>query len=652
MTALLSGAGQALTYRDFWALAWATYTGFVCLFGSLSFLAIWKFARRLETKRTFKENVPSYAVCCMYIIAHVIFLLPSMNNAIFVFGGSPIWTYIGSLFLIHVFFTLVMLMVDYTPWILTCLGIVAGTGFLGCMQTLTMFDYVSPYATLWLGLLGSTPLAIIACFRYMDHDGSVRVIHSWRTRFGFAISARWLVWAVVPVVALGVLGTFFSAGTCILVYGHAASGFWFHVNSSAQWNSRWMQSASIQPCPPDGTKPCHVYLTAGSDLTSDIYVNVHLPLNMPGSRLVVHFNRAEVAAEEYTVPLLDNYMQRRFFVAHLTGLNKGDNSFFLRIGDTTIGEEEYWFRTIPDTDTAVSFVVAGDVGVTRETKMIMERMMESKPYVAFIGGDVAYDNGLLSCSCAWDDFLGMWESNRVDGKYLVPLSLAVGNHDVGVSDNFPAFDSLRSEVCDPSDRWHARPMFFDWFPHEVDSQGRVVPTCRRSTMRKHTIGKKANVWILDSAYAASAQENVDFVDANMSDDDSAVNIGIYHVPMYAANPGDLWDGQYLKELWPAKIFDKHGFKVCFENHAHAYKRTKRLLNNTVVSEGGTVYIGDGRMGIPDPIDKSGMVPPNSENIFAHTNVEYHFLEVTLTPSGRLQIKAINENGLVFDSQEV
>ena len=413
-----------------------------------------------------------------------------------------------------------------------------------------------------------------------------------------------------------------------------------------------MRSASINPCPPDGLKPCHVYLTAGSNLTSEVFVNVHLPLNTPGSTLVVYFNRAEVVAEEYTVPMLDDHLQRRFFTAHLTGLGP-ENSFLLRIGYKTVGEDLYWFRMVPgDGASPVSMVIAGDSGITDTADKIMSQMIATRPHVAFIGGDVAYDNGLLSCSCVWDDFLTMWETKRVDGKYLVPLSFAVGNHDVGVTDNFSAFDTLSESKCDPHSRTHARPMFFDWFPHEVDTAGRVLPSCNRTTIRKHSLGNKLNVWMLDTAYAVSAEDNVKYVDSHMGEKTADTNIAIYHVPMYAANLDDLGDGPYLREVWPSKIFDKYGFKACFENHAHAYKRTKRLVNNTVVANGGTVYIGDGRMGITDAQPRDRMIPPDGQNLFAHTDVEYHFLSVSIGNGGKMTVSAVNEKGVVFDSQEL
>jgi len=651
----LSGAGESLTYRDFWAASLAVYTGLVSLCALISCIVLWMYGRRYwfmePSKRTWRDDIPIYGVCGMYLVSQILLLAQTLPNGIVVFGGSSLWWFIRIQIVLHVFFILVKMMLGSTRWTLTSFSIVSGVAIFGSIQTLSMFDYVDPNITWLIGITASTPTALAAIIRFIDHDESLRYAGSLKSQFVMAFSRKRLVVLILGVYFGGILTTYFSAGTCLIVYGNKASGSWIHWSPSAQWSSRWMRSASINPCPPDGTDPCHVYLTAGSNLTSEVFVNVHLPLHTKGSSLVVYLGHAEVVAEEYQVPLLDDHLQRRFFVAHLTGL-KAENSFSLRIGFRTVGEEAYWFRMVPGDGSPVSMVIAGDSGITETADKIMAQMIRSRPHVVFIGGDVAYDNGLLSCSCVWDDFLHMWEKRRVDGKYLVPLSFAVGNHDVGVTDNFSAFDTLSESKCDPTSRVHGRPMFFDWFPHEVDEHGRVLPSCQRTTIRKHSIGDKVNVWMLDTAYAVSTEDNVKFVDANMGSKPVATNLAIYHVPMYAANLDDLGDGPYLRDVWPSKIFDKYSFKACFENHAHAYKRTKRLINNTVATNGGTVYIGDGRMGITDALERHRMIPPDSENVFAHTDVEYHFLSISIGRTGDIKINAVNEQGVVFDSQEL
>jgi len=64
-----------------------------------------------------------------------------------------------------------------------------------------------------------------------------------------------------------------------------------------------------------------------------------------------------------------------------------------------------------------------------------------------IGGDLAYDDGNLNCYFAMDFVLSILAQNinpnlTINGEQitkLVPLIIAVGNHDVGYN-NFPNFE--------------------------------------------------------------------------------------------------------------------------------------------------------------------------------------------------------------------
>merc|ERR1712124_211407 len=51
-----------------------------------------------------------------------------------------------------------------------------------------------------------------------------------------------------------------------------------------------------------------------------------------------------------------------------------------------------------------------------------------------------------------------------------------------------------------------------------------------------------------------------------------------------------------QENW-VPIFDAHNLTMGFENHVHAFKRTRPLVGGRVVKNGGTVYLGDGYWGI-------------------------------------------------------
>lgn len=53
--------------------------------------------------------------------------------------------------------------------------------------------------------------------------------------------------------------------------------------------------------------------------------------------------------------------------------------------------------------------------------------------MAFLGGDIGYDNGFNECFCIMDRVLAIWENGAIksDGT-MIPFATAVGNHDLGL----------------------------------------------------------------------------------------------------------------------------------------------------------------------------------------------------------------------------
>ena len=263
--------------------------------------------------------------------------------------------------------------------------------------------------------------------------------------------------------------------------------------------------------------------------------------------------------------------------------------------------------------------------------------------------------GFIACACVWDQWLTSWESKRASGKYLVPLSFAAGNHDLGVNDNnFGAYLAQSGEECDPHSTVHAPPLFFSWFPFEVNSlTGEPLAVCQRTAVRKHSVGEFLNLWILDSAYTVSPEFNVDYVSRQVDPTKPpAINMAFYHVPLYSSNKEDNPLGKYLIDAWVAPLFDMHNFRLCFEHHAHTYKRTKSLLANAVSPDPalGTVYLGDGKMGIAGQAvpDSSGVFDPSPSNFFQATGTQFHFFSTQVTPDGQIQVTAIDNVGVTFD----
>jgi hypothetical protein len=155
------------------------------------------------------------------------------------------------------------------------------------------------------------------------------------------------------------------------------------------------------------------------------------------------------------------------------------------------------YKTLPaDPKVPVVMLNGGDSGYTHSAYNLSKLAVQYKPDIIFIGGDVAYDNNIPACSYTWDFFLHMIEGISNQVGYIVPLALALGNHDAGVNE-LPGINiSLDSTA------------FFKYFPQQFDrnSNGsitdRVPPVNQR---RSFLYFKWAQVtyMILDSGYLHS-----------------------------------------------------------------------------------------------------------------------------------------------------
>ena len=68
-------------------------------------------------------------------------------------------------------------------------------------------------------------------------------------------------------------------------------------------------------------------------------------------------------------------------------------------------------------------------------------------------------------------------------------------------------------------------------------------------------------------------------------------------------------------------FDRFKVMTVFENHVHAFKRTKPLISSTPVEKGGTVYVGDGAYGTFNVL---GCHPDATRAIFQNYNSTNNF----------------------------
>lgn len=140
-------------------------------------------------------------------------------------------------------------------------------------------------------------------------------------------------------------------------------------------------------------------------------------------------------------------------------------------------------------------VYGGDLGYNQTSITMSENIASLDPRVLMIGGDFAYDDGEAACYWAVDDLLTIMNTkiNQVLNR-LVPMVIAVGNHDIGYS-NF-ATQNFSIDLSGPT--------YFLYFPQNLplnDTELRVPTITERTTFAVHLIGQFAH-FMLDTQYIA------------------------------------------------------------------------------------------------------------------------------------------------------
>jgi hypothetical protein len=220
----------------------------------------------------------------------------------------------------------------------------------------------------------------------------------------------------------------------------------------------------------------------------------------------------------------------------------------------------------------------------------MDAAFAQNPDVYYIGGDLAYDNGLPACYYTWDTFLRYFE--QATPSQLIPIFSTVGNHDVGMNAMGGATVTLDNYG----------PLYMFYLPQHLGSDNVSVPALNeRRTYYYHLIGNTAHI-TLDSGYITTFADQVEWLNqtlANLTSLGYATFIS-YHNPTYPACFSEYYDMfgamTMAQQEW-VPLFDQYNVTAVFENHVHVFKRTYPLTNGTVNNETGIIYFGDGNIGV-------------------------------------------------------
>lgn len=210
---------------------------------------------------------------------------------------------------------------------------------------------------------------------------------------------------------------------------------------------------------------------------------------------------------------------------------------------------------LPSKDSFV-FLQGGDLGNTKALDELWQQILNEKEVDALVlGGDLVYDNGMTTCSMCWDRFFAKYGALCKKFGKLIPLILAVGNHDVGRAQN--------PRLLYNNQQGAKTPYYFQYFPQHTYNNS-VPPLEARRTYFVHRLGN-LRVITLDSYYYARPTEQWEFFQNLASNE---LTIVVHHNPIIPS-PNNDDSKEYIRVLH--KILNLA--TIVFEHHSHNYKRT-------------------------------------------------------------------------------
>ncbi len=251
--------------------------------------------------------------------------------------------------------------------------------------------------------------------------------------------------------------------------------------------------------------------------------------------------------------------------AEATELKPG-TQYRLRIGK---GAQDHRFQTMPAKATdSFQFVSGGDCGWGAKARESNNLAARQDPMFVLMGGDIAYDNGLLGLANL--GFLKNYTSDMLDSAgRLIPIVPAIGNHETtrllgGL--RAPFFQSLYGGLF--AERSYATLDFGDYL----------------------------SLVLLDSGHMAPIEgEQTSWLDEQLAERTERPHLVVaQHVPSYPSYRSYNTTGRASRQEW-VPLFQKHNVDIVLEHHDHTFKRTHPLQDG-LVDKRGLVYLGDGSWG--------------------------------------------------------
>lgn len=225
---------------------------------------------------------------------------------------------------------------------------------------------------------------------------------------------------------------------------------------------------------------------------------------------------------------------------------------------------------------------------------------------------------------------------------LVPVVLAVGNHDVGL--NSLSKINISTSNSDA-------PLYFQYFPqhyqrdHQTGAILSEVPEIEeRKTYFAHMFAGTV-FYTLDSGYINTFQGyQSKWLNDSLSENNNLIKFVHYHASSF---PSCKFENNLEKTVnvqslmyWNS-LFDKYNVTAVYENYFHLLKRTWKLKGNTE-NINGTIYLGDGGWG-----DIDEQCTMNDDKFYVNVSRKQH-VWVSKISAKIINFTAIGINGIVHD----
>lgn len=376
------------------------------------------------------------------------------------------------------------------------------------------------------------------------------------------------------------------------------------------------------------TDPVTFYLTWQRSPETTMTIQWVTQASRPTNELFFkqHGSKDWYSVQGHITPMPDK-QPYRIHKLELTKLQP-DTSYEFKIGaEGTI----YKFRTMPAVLTKpIRFVEGGDFFHPKGSIEILRKMnrlaASLDPQFILCGGDLVYAENVSGVSSIkpidrWLEWLMAWKEDMIapDGR-VIPMIPVIGNHEVKNGGNGRP----------PSDAPYFYSLFAfpGWQGYNVIDFGNYMTFVGMDSGHTHPVPGPQTIWLNRTLKERSA---------------IPYKFVIYHV---AAFPSvRKWDGKISEQIrkhW-VPLFEEYGVDAVYENHDHAYKRSKPIKRGAI-DPSGVLYIGDGGWAIDAP-----RTPKDPEDTwYLAKTASSRNMSITIVAQDSLHFFAYDENGKILD----